>query len=57
MAGSVMTVDFQFAGYRFIGLNGGPQFTLNPSISFFINCATEAEIDALWAKLSDGGWH
>lgn len=53
--GSVMTVDFQLAGYRFTGLNGGPQFTLNPSISFFVNCTTEAEIEALWAKLAEGG--
>ena len=33
--GSVMTVEFELAGTKFIGLNGGPQFTINPSISFF----------------------
>lgn len=53
--GSVLTVEFSLAGYRLTALNGGPQFTINPAISFFINCASEAEIDALWAKLADGG--
>lgn len=53
--GSVMTVDFQLAGYRFTGLNGGPQFTFTPAISFFVVCETEPEIDALWASLAEGG--
>ncbi len=54
-AGSAMTVDFRLAGYRFTGLNGGPQFTFNPAISFFVMCESEAEVDALWEKLSMGG--
>ena len=54
-AGSVLTVAFELAGQEFVALNGGPVFTLNPSISFFANCATEEESDALWEKLSDGG--
>lgn len=54
--GSVMAVDFQLAGYRFTGLNGGPQFTFTPAISFFVVCETEAEIDALWAGLSADGY-
>lgn len=53
--GSVMTVDFQLAGYRFTGLNGGPQFTFTPAISFFVVCETEPELDALWAGLVEGG--
>lgn len=55
-AGSVMTVDFQLAGYKFVGLNGGPQFAFTPAISFFVMCESEAEVDTLWEKLSrDGG--
>ena len=54
-AGSVMTVDFRLAGTRFTGLNGGPQFTFNPTISFFVMCESEAEVDALWEKLCMGG--
>lgn len=53
--GSVMTVMFQICGMNFTALNGGPVFTVNPSISFAVNCETEAEIDGLWAKLMDGG--
>ncbi|MCW9705532.1 VOC family protein [Fodinibius salsisoli] len=53
--GSTMSVDFELEGLRFTALNGGPLFTPNPSISFFVNCDTEEEVDRLWEKLSDGG--
>ena len=53
--GSVMTVAFQIEGQEFVALNGGPVFEITPAISFFVNCETEQEIDALWKKLSDGG--
>lgn len=54
-AGSVMTVAFQIEGQDFTALNGGPIFKFTPAISFFVNCATKEEIDALWPKLSAGG--
>ncbi len=54
-AGSVMTVEFELAGYKFTGLNGGPLFKFTPAISFFVVCETEAETDALWQNLSQGG--
>lgn len=50
-----MTVDFEIAGQKFLALNGGPYFKFTPSISFFIGCETEEEIDTLYEKLSDGG--
>jgi predicted 3-demethylubiquinone-9 3-methyltransferase (glyoxalase superfamily) len=53
--GSVMSVTFQIEGQEFIGLNGGPQFTFTPAISFFVNCQTQEEVDHLWEKLSEGG--
>lgn len=53
--GSTMTVDFELEDQRFIALNGGSHFTPNPSISFFVNCDTEEEVDRLWEKLSNGG--
>lgn len=53
--GSVMTVPFQLYGQNFTALNGGPLFKLNPSVSFFVNCKTENEVQKLWDKLSDGG--
>ncbi len=53
--GSVMTVDFELDGFSFTALNGGPQFRPNPSISFFANCTSADEVDALWARLSENG--
>ncbi len=53
--GSVMTVDFTLSGQEFCGLNGGPLFKFNPSISYFVVCETEAETDKLWGHLSAGG--
>jgi len=53
--GSVMIVTFQLDGQEFIALNGGPQFTFSPAISFLVNCKTQQEIDELWEKLSEGG--
>ena len=53
--GTVMTVAFQLDGQEFIALNGGPEFTFTPAISFFVNCETQAEVDELWEKLSEGG--
>ena len=53
--GAVMTVNFQLEGQDFIALNGGPEFTFSPAISFFVDCATQAEVDRLWEKLTEGG--
>ena len=53
--GSVMSVEFQLDGQDFIALNGGPQFTFTPAVSFFVNCETQEEVDELWEKLSAGG--
>jgi predicted 3-demethylubiquinone-9 3-methyltransferase (glyoxalase superfamily) len=54
-AGTAMTVTFQLNGQGFMALNGGPQFTFSPAISFVVNCETQEEIDKLWDKLSEGG--
>ncbi|HKT01456.1 MAG TPA: VOC family protein [Rugosimonospora sp.] len=54
--GSVMTVTFELAGQRFIALNGGPEFSFTEAISLYVDCADQAEVDELWAKLTaDGG--
>lgn len=55
-AGSVLTVEFEIAGYTVTGLNGGPVFKFTPAISFFVNCETEEEINELWEKLSKEGY-
>ena len=53
--GTVMMVTFEIEGQAFTALNGGPQFTFTPAISFFVNCETQQEVDELWEKLSEGG--
>jgi predicted 3-demethylubiquinone-9 3-methyltransferase (glyoxalase superfamily) len=50
-----MSATFQLEGQEFFALNGGPQFTFSPAISFFVNCETQQEVDDLWEKLSEGG--
>ncbi len=55
-AGMVLTVDFTLGGQQFQGLNGGPEFNFNESVSFVIECEDQAEVDRLWDALSaDGG--
>ena len=55
-AGTVMTVDFELDGQRFVGINGGPEFTFDEAVSFQINCADQGEIDYYWDALTaDGG--
>lgn len=53
--GTVMSATFQLDGQDFIALNGGPMFTFSPAISLYVNCVTQAEVDELWDKLSEGG--
>ncbi len=54
-AGMVLAVEFTLAGHKFQGLNGGPQFPFTEAVSFQIACEDQAEVDRLWAALSDGG--
>lgn len=53
--GSVMTVDFELDGQRFTALNGGPIYQFNEAVSFVVNCDSQAEVDEMWEKLSEGG--
>ncbi len=50
-----MVVNFQLHGQKFMGLNGGPMYKTNPSISFMVICESDDEINELWKQLSDGG--
>src|SRR5437899_12064887 len=52
--GSVLTIEFEVEGQRFVALNGGPQFQFNESVSFVVNCETQKEVDYYWEKLSAG---
>jgi predicted 3-demethylubiquinone-9 3-methyltransferase (glyoxalase superfamily) len=53
--GTVMTVDFEIEGQKFVALNGGPVFKFNEAISFQVLCETQGEVDHYWDKLSEGG--
>jgi len=53
--GTVMAVNFELDGQKFVALNGGPQFTFSEAISFQVDCESQEEVDAYWSKLSAGG--
>ena len=49
-AGMVLTVEFELNGQRFVGINGGPNFTFDEAISFEIDCETQEELDYYWER-------
>jgi predicted 3-demethylubiquinone-9 3-methyltransferase (glyoxalase superfamily) len=55
--GSVKRADFTLAGQNLICIDSPVKhaFTFTPSISLFIDCETEAELDAAFDQLSAGG--
>ena len=53
--GTILTIDFVLDGQPFTGINGGPQFTFDPAISFLVDCPTQADIDHYWDALLAGG--
>ncbi|MBA2383982.1 MAG: VOC family protein [Actinobacteria bacterium] len=54
-AGSVIAVEFELNTQKFVGLNGGPQFTFNEAISFQIHCDDQDEVDYYWSRLTEEG--
>ena len=54
---AVMTIFFEIDGQQFLALNGGPHYKFTPALSLMVNCDDQAEIDALWEKLAEGGEH
>lgn len=59
--GDCDVVSFRVWGQDFMAISAGPLFTINPSISFFVNVDPSRDDDAeelverLWAQLADGG--
>src|SRR5437764_2224479 len=54
--GSVLTIEFEIEGQKFVALNDGPLFKFNESVSFVVNCEPKEEVDYFWEKLTaDGG--
>jgi len=53
--GRAQWVGFTLAGQEFMALNGGPEYSFTQAVSFFVRCKDQAEVDRLWAQLTDGG--
>lgn len=53
--GTILTIEFELNGQKFLALNGGPVFKFNEAVSFIINCDDQEEVDYYWEKLSEGG--
>jgi predicted 3-demethylubiquinone-9 3-methyltransferase (glyoxalase superfamily) len=54
-ADEVLTVDFTILGQPFVGLNAGPAFTFNESVSFQVFTETQEETDRYWNAIVGGG--
>lgn len=56
--GSVFHATFTLNGQSFMCIDSPANhgFTFTPSMSLYVTCQTEEEIDTLFAKLSDGGF-
>lgn len=52
MEGKVITGVFELAGQTFMALDGGPIFKFNESVSLYIDCADQKEVDYFWEKMS-----
>ncbi len=52
MIGKVITAVFKLNGQRFMALDGGPIFKFNESVSFYVECEDQVEVDYFWEKLS-----
>jgi predicted 3-demethylubiquinone-9 3-methyltransferase (glyoxalase superfamily) len=56
LGASPASVNFELEGQEFIAFNAGPEFKFNESISMFVNCENQVEVDYYWNKLiADGG--
>jgi predicted 3-demethylubiquinone-9 3-methyltransferase (glyoxalase superfamily) len=54
-AGEAVMIVFTLAGRSYQALNGGPNYRLSPACSLSVTCEDQAEVDRLWAALTDGG--
>lgn len=55
--GAVKSAVFTLAGQEYMAIDSGfdHQFNFTPSISIFVNCENEAELDTLFRKFSEQG--
>jgi predicted 3-demethylubiquinone-9 3-methyltransferase (glyoxalase superfamily) len=50
--GTVLSVNFELNGLEFMAINVGPGFRRSQAMSLVVDCANQAEIDELYARLS-----
>ena len=50
-----LVVEFELAGQRFVGINGGPQFSFTEAVSLEVRVTGQDELDRIWAALIEGG--
>jgi predicted 3-demethylubiquinone-9 3-methyltransferase (glyoxalase superfamily) len=53
--GDELTVEFTVLGQKFVGLNGGPNFTPNEAVSFMVVTEDQAETDCYWEAIVGNG--
>jgi predicted 3-demethylubiquinone-9 3-methyltransferase (glyoxalase superfamily) len=53
--GDELTVDFTLLGQSFVGLNGGPNFKANESVSFMVLTEDQEETDRYWNAIVNNG--
>ena len=54
-ADAELTVEFTVLGRKFVGLNGGPLFKPNESVSFMVVTETQEETDQYWNAIVHNG--
>ena len=53
---TVTAVTFEINGLRLTAFNGGPMYKFNESVSLYVDCETQADVDYYWDKfISSGG--
>lgn len=55
MGGKVIHGVFELEGQQYFCIDGGPMFKFNESISMYVNCENQEEVDYLWEKLTANG--
>lgn len=53
--GTLLTMTFELAGQRFMGINGGEKQAYTPAVSMLVACETQKEVDHYWDRLLEGG--
>ena len=53
--GKVLHASFELKGQQFTAFDGGPHFSFSEAFSMVATCDTQAELDAVWDALCEGG--